>query len=141
MRKKTLLKYCIFILLFTLILFIKEYTIEKLDYMYMRTFGTAFSYICLITIPFVLNIIIGLLFGLDRLTAERKKSGKWKIDIPRIIILGLPSLFFSLSYYIALLNIEIFTLILYGTDYIPIFQILLGYVLITCLYKDSSELE
>jgi uncharacterized membrane protein YsdA (DUF1294 family) len=107
----------------------------------MRTFGTAFSYICLITILFVLNIIIGLLFGLDRLTAERKKSGKWKIDIPRIIILGLPSLFFSLSYYIALLNIEIFTLILYGTDYIPIFQILLGYVLITCLYKDSSELE
>lgn len=141
MRKKTLLKYCIFILLFTLILFIKEYTIEKLDYMYMRAFGTAFSYICLITILFVLNIIIGLLFGLDRLTAERKKSGKWKIDIPRIIILGLPSLFFSLSYYIALLNIEIFTLILYGTDYIPIFQILLGYVLITCLYKDSSELE
>lgn len=139
MRKKALLKYCIFILIFTLIVFLKEYVIEKLEFIYNRTWGSGNSYIYLITIPFIFNIIIGILLGLDHLSAGSKKSGKWKINLFRLIILGLPSLFFSLSHYIALLNIKFFTKIFHGTNYIPVFQILLGYVLITCLYKNNKN--
>lgn len=89
---------------------------------------------------------VGLLLGFEYFINERRKVGSWKITLPKLILLGLPSLFFSLTHLIALINntfiqdkLLIFSRL--GTNFIPVFQIILGYTAITCLYKYNGENE
>ena len=138
MRKKSWTKYAIYILLISVLIFAKEYVIGKLEYSYKRTWGGNGSYILLITIPFIFNLVIGMFIGIDHFIKEIKKAGTWKINLPKIVLVGLPSLFFSLTYHVAFINIVLIKLLSYatlGTNFIPVFQIVLGYVFITCLYK------
>lgn len=45
--------------------------------------------------------IFGLLLGLEHLISEIKKpSGRWTFNVPRFILLGIPSLIFGLSMFI-----------------------------------------
>jgi hypothetical protein len=118
--------------------------IGKLEYSYKRTWGAGGSFILLITMPFIFNLVIGMFLGIDHFIAEIKKSGSWKINLPKIVLVGLPSLFFSLTYHFAYINnsfvqIRLERLVSLGKNFIPIFQIVLGYALITCLYKNKEE--
>lgn len=45
-------------------------------------------------------IVVGLLLGLERLIVETRKEGKWGINLPKIIFLGIPSLYFSIGTFI-----------------------------------------
>lgn len=79
---------------------------------------------------------IGAVLGLDRFLIELKREGKWKFDIPRLIILGIPSLIFSIPYITILVPISnsfsnIFT----------ISSIILGYTLISSPYKGGEDGE
>jgi len=111
----------------------------KLTFSYTRTWGAGNSYILLITVPSIFNLVIGLFLGLDHFIVEYKKPGTWKINLPELVIVGLPSLFFSLTYHVALINIVQLSYATLGTNFIPVFQIVLGYVLITCLYKNYEK--
>ncbi|MHB8128348.1 MAG: hypothetical protein ACYDEX_05080, partial [Mobilitalea sp.] len=69
----------------------------------------------------------------------------WKINLPKLVLIGLPSLFFSLTYHVGYINNPLLhnillKFIILGTNFIPVFQIVLGYVLITCLYKHKGEI-
>lgn len=79
-----------------------------------------------------------MLLGLEHFIVERKRAGTWKINLPKLVIVGLPSVIFSLTYHIALLDIATLSYATLGTNFIPVFQIVLGYVLITCVYKVES---
>ncbi len=147
MRVKPWIKYAIYILLICIVLFLKDYVVGKIEYSFQRTFGANGSYILLITIPFIFNLAIGFLIGIENFINEINKDGKWRINLPKIILVGVPSLFFSLTYHFASINnffvqhylLKYTTL---GTNFIPVFQILLGYVFITCLYKyNVREIE
>ena len=139
MRKKSWAKYAIYILLISVLIFAKEYVIGKLEYSYKRAWGGNGSYILLITIPFIFNLVIGMFIGIDHFIKEIKKAGTWKINLPKIVLVGLPSLFFSLTYHFEWINNFVQNKLLrsatLGTNFIPVFQIVLGYVFITCLYK------
>jgi hypothetical protein len=147
MGLKSWIKYAIYILLIIVIIFLKEYAIGKLDYSYKRTWGANGSYILLITIPFIFNLVIGLFIGIDHFIREINKAGSWKINLPKIVLVGLPSLFFSLTYHFAGINNpfvqdKLLRYATLGTNFIPVFQIILGYVFITCLYKScGSDIE
>jgi hypothetical protein len=138
MRKKLWLKYSIYILLLIVIIFLKEYVTGKLTFSYKRTWGAGGSYILLITVPLIFNLVIGLFLGLEHFIVEIKKAGTWKINLPKLILVGLPSLFFSLTYHVAL-YVQSLSYATLGTNFIPVFQIVLGYVVITCLYKNYER--
>ncbi len=140
MRKKLWVKYCIYIFVLSGLIFLKEYVISKLDFAFRASWGADVSYNLLITTPLIFNILIGILLGIEHLTIEFEKPGRWKINLPKIIIVGLPSLFFSFTHhYASINNLLVQTKLLkyatLGTNFVPIFQIVLGYVLITSLNK------
>lgn len=140
MRKKLWLKYCIYILLLSGLIFSKEYVIGKMEVVYSSTWGAGVSYILLITMPLIFNLLIGLFIGIEYLTEEIKKIGRWKINMAKFILVGLPSLFFSFTYHYAYINntfvqSKLLRYATLGTNFIPIFQIIFGYVVITSFYK------
>ncbi|MEQ3338785.1 hypothetical protein [Clostridium butyricum] len=51
-------------------------------------------------------VILGVLLGLDKILVEREKIGKWKVNIPKVLFLGIPSLYFSISMFISLCQID-----------------------------------
>lgn len=77
---------------------------------------------------------IGVVLGLDNFTKELKKDGKWKIDIPKIIILGLPSLLFSIPNLVY--NI-IPSALQFAYSIGLVSCIVFGYTLITSLFKED----
>lgn len=45
----------------------------------------------------VLSVLIGLMLGLPEFIRRYKKPGKWRIQWERLLIVGLPALFFTFS--------------------------------------------
>ena len=99
-------------------------------------------------------LTIGLLLGGEYLWKEIKKGGNWRIDFPKIIIFGLPALYFSLANFeFALHNplwanmikqvsytvCQVCGIVSYWTGYVRIFQVILGYVVITSFYKRTKD--
>ncbi len=146
MRRKLWFKYFVYILLLCILIFLKEYVYGRIEYIYKRNWGAGGSYYLIIIIPFIFNLVIGLLLGLEYFIKEKRKVGTWKIILPKVILVGLPSLLFSLTYLIASIDNTFVqnTLLMYtrlGTGFVPIFQIILGYIAITCPYKYNGEYE
>ncbi len=140
MRKKLWLKYFIYIFVLSGLIFLKEYVISKLNFKFSASWGADVSYNLLITLPLIFNLFIGVSLGIEHFIIEFKKSGSWKINLPKFFIVGIPSLFFSFTHhYTSINNLFAQTKLLkytsLGTNFVPIFQIVLGYVLITCFYK------
>lgn len=146
MKRKLWFKYFLYILLFCILIFLKQYVAGRLEYSYKRNWGANGSFILMIIIPFIFNLFIGFLLGLEYIIVEFKKVGSWKINLPKLILIGLPSLFFSLTYFLACINntfIQNIFLIFskLGTNFVPTFQIILGYVIATCAYKYNEKIE
>jgi hypothetical protein len=146
MRKKSWLNYGIYIILLIVLIFLKEYLTGKLQFIYNRTWGAGVSYILLITAPFMFNIVVGLFLGIEHFIMEIKKAGKWNINLPKLILVGFPSLFFSLTYHVACINnaflqSKLLSYVAFESNFIPVFQIVFGYVCITCMYKKYDILS
>jgi len=91
----------------------------------------------------ILFIVLGLLLGLENFLSNMKKEGNWKINLPKLILLGVPSLYFSLGIFILsipitpirqTLSYPILYLLKYD-DILSIFQVILGYIIITSFIK------
>lgn len=105
--------------------------------------------------PHMINFImlltyggVGLVLGGETLFAEIKKQGKWKLNIPKVIFFGLPSIFFSFSLDIFVIFngftgisiLDKLIMALYSDRIcIAIAQLVFGYTLATCLYKEIKE--
>jgi hypothetical protein len=99
----------------------------------------------LISIKMLINIGIGIMLGLEHLIKEIRKDGTWKINLPKIVLVGLPSLYFSFSYFLVysnnlqfkqnIITYPLTKLMIYGTGFVSLFQLILGYVVITSFYK------
>lgn len=91
----------------------------------------------------IIFIVVGLLLGLESLILETRKEGKWRVNLPKVIFLGLASLYFSIGtfiyYYCPIVFVQV-TLcypIRYFLDgnFLIVFQIILGYTICTSLIK------
>ncbi|GFP75606.1 hypothetical protein [Clostridium fungisolvens] len=87
-------------------------------------------------------ILLGLLLGLEKLILERKKDGNWKINLPKLIFLGIPFLYLSLGvliYYSSLipqvLSYPIQFFLQDNINFFSIFQVILGYVISSSFIK------
>ena len=85
----------------------------------------------------------GVLLGLEKFISEVKKKGSWKVNWPKVIFLGIPSIYLALGIFIGYLPYSIrgilwhpFSLLYFSEiDLIPIFQLAFGYILITSFNK------
>lgn len=98
-----------------------------------RTYESKIFVIILLHILFYGGI--GAILGFDNLTREIKKEGIFKVNIPRLLVLGLPSIAlilpYSYVYFIPSLMKYIDTLTL-------ISSIVFGYTLITSIVKEAK---
>ena len=145
MKGESWLKYLIYAVLIAAMVMLNVYIEEK--FQRGRMSDGRYPIACM-----VISIVTGLLLGGEYLFSEMKKEGKWKINLPKIILTGLPALYFSFSgfaldnplwsnmikYLIYYAN-DIGGIVSYWTGYVRIFQVILGYVVITSLYKRTKN--
>ena len=90
---------------------------------------------------FILNVFMGLLFGVENFIKNFSLSGKWHFNIIRFVILGVPALFFSFSYLsfclLYFLNFPISSLPLAAPLREGFARMFLGYTLISSIYKKN----
>jgi hypothetical protein len=94
---------------------------------------------------------VGVLLGLNHFTVEMKKKGVWRANWPKLIVLGLPSLFYSFSLAIATYGGPFFGRMSYILasqlinnywDVAYLFPLVLGHTIITGFYKyDATHHE
>ncbi|RII36139.1 hypothetical protein D2A34_01835 [Clostridium chromiireducens] len=138
MRKNNWLMYSIYsIVLLCYIIFSSKILIYEKE-QFQRTFNN----VPLIIWSIVIFIVLGLLLGLEKFLSEKKKDGRWKVNLSRLVLLGIPSLYFSLG--IMILSIPI-TFVRYPIlyllkyeDILSIFQVILGYIIITSFIKEKE---
>ena len=146
MKMKSWLKYLMHITLIFFIIALREY-VEKLSLdSYSRLESAMVFYL---VISLLLGVCIGLILGLDHLLSELRKEGMWKINLPKLILVGLPSLYFSVTNIWVLCNGQFLREIIsyplhyffrYGSSYISLFQVILGYVVITSFFKYNEKI-
>lgn len=127
---RTWLKYLLYILIICMVSFSRQY--------FTTLRGT--TYIALFNIGvMILNVMVGVLLGAEVLDSEFKKEGSWKVNTPKLVLVGLPSLLIGFS-----------SLILFGEfafiGNLPqaifansgVFQLIFGYAISTSFYKTGK---
>ncbi|MBW9171693.1 hypothetical protein K2F43_10765 [Clostridium estertheticum] len=147
MKEKSWLKYFFIILIILFIVFSGQHILDGINRNAQETYNTH---------PYLQNILmiifyggIGLLLGLEHLIHEIKKEGTWIINVPKFLLMGLPSLYFSLAVFIYYssnqlvrnISYPIGILITSNQSFIWVFPLILGYSIITSFYKkiDGSK--
>ncbi|EQF26276.1 putative membrane protein [Clostridioides difficile CD160] len=130
--------------LFLIILLLMYFLAVKLNFDYYQQIHTSFTqdFKKFVFINLISSGGIGLLLGVELFINEYKKSGNWYLDIPRLVIICIPSFFLALMPMLIFIfpvgNIPIIGSFIM-LDRIPlnitIFNILLGYFLITSFRK------
>jgi hypothetical protein len=92
----------------------------------------------------IIFIVLGLLLGLETFLLETRKEGTWRVNLPKIILLGVPTLYFSLGIFIMYLPLSFIQQTLSyplqfflegSTHFLSIFQVIFGYIVITSFTK------
>ena len=141
MKIKYWLKYLIFITVILFLIFLREYVEKMFTVSYYKYQANGILYA---VISLFLGVLIGMFLGLEHLLSERGKGGTWKVHLPKLILIGLPSLYFSLAnlwiisgnqFLLEIIAYPLFYFMRYGSGYVSLFQIILGYAVITSFFK------
>ena len=127
------MKYAVIIVLFIAIALIISHLLLPIDMqrnvMYRYTIGTVIS-------MQLLHYLLGALLGIEHLIDQFKKSGRFKFNLERFLIVGIPAFILSIDY-LELYYVRI------GLTYTPIFllflRIIFGYYLVTSIYKQKPR--
>ena len=148
MKLKSWSKYFIIIVLILLMAFWGQYIFVGIRKNAIKTFENNIYLNNILMIIFYGGI--GFLLGLEHLIEEIKKEGVWQINIPKLVLMGIPSLYFSLYIFIycssnqfvqAVLGYPIGILSKGSASFIAVFQLILGYSIITSFYKKKNKCE
>ncbi len=83
------------------------------------------------------HVLFGIIIGLPLFYKEFKIYGRWRINILKLAIIGIPS--FLLSNIVFYSIIALLTVFHLPANLMIHFRILLGYTVITSFYKESSS--
>ena len=131
---------CIILLIFMTLLLFGVSVCEKFVKIYQNNIsGNPFLLYYSFLIQFIVYCIAGMIFGFEKILSEGKKIGHWSINLPRLLLVGLPS--FLVGIYIILtlkfafipqfLNLNFVNFGLF----VSFMQMLFGYTIITSFYK------
>lgn len=147
MKIKLWSKYFIYIVLIIVVVFLGQHVIESVKKNAETTFDINLNFQNALMIIFYGGI--GLLLGLEHLVCEMKKEGKWKINFPKLVLMGIPSLYFSLTFFLYysnnqfvqdILSYPIILLLNTSTSFLSVFQLIFGYSVITSFYKYNGKI-
>jgi len=125
------LKYAVIIVLFSVIALIISHLLLPIDMqlrvMHRYTVGAVIS-------MQLFHYLLGALLGIEHLIDQFKKSGRFKFNLERFLIVGIPAFILSIEF-LELYYVRI------GLTYTPIFLLFLrmvfGYYLVTSIYKQN----
>lgn len=92
----------------------------------------------------IIAIVLGLLLGLEQLLLQKRKEGSWRINLPKVVFLGIPSLYFSFGifiYYCPIIFVQQYLtypiqfLVESNGNFLSIIQVILGYIITTSFIK------
>ena len=127
------LKYTVIIVLFILIALIISHLMLPIDIELRRM--ARFSLIPIVGMQ-LLYYLLGALLGIEHLIDQFKKSGRFKFNLERFLIVGIPAFVLSIEY------LELYyvrTGLYYTPTYMIFLRMVFGYYLITSMYKDKSR--
>lgn len=139
------LRYLAYMAVIILLMYLETYMVKPLVLEAQRSWRISPS---IYLIPLIFNLAIGSVLGFDHTLGEIKKVGKWTVNLPKVIIMVLPSLYFSLAIALTVVNNKIVQKIIYpacyllsrtSSSFIIIFQLILGYTLITSLFRKTKS--
>lgn len=148
MRGKTWLKYLIYTSIIIAVVFVGQNVFEQIRMNAIKTFNFY---------PYLQNVVsvivygsVGFILGFDSLMCEIKKEGKWKVNLPKMVFMGIPALYFSFSIFIYYSNIRLISEVLVyparilvesNPNLFSVFQLMLGYSIATIFYKDTENMH
>lgn len=128
---KTWLKYLLYIVAIFILVFSRQYFVELSG----RTFNELFFIGSM-----VINVLLGALLGIEGLFSKVKSEGSWKANIPKLVLVVIPSLFMASSWFIFSLESFVFGIpISVFTANMGIFQLIFGYTFITSFHKVNKQ--
>lgn len=134
MKSRSLGKYLIYLIFIIGLYIIGTLLLDKCYAEARRTFIYNYWLVAIIKIIFYGGI--GAVLGVDSFLVELKSEGTWKLDIPRLIILGIPSLILLIPYMMILIPFLSF----YSSVF-TISSIVFGYTMISSIYKEEEDVE
>lgn len=150
MKDNKWIKYLGYMLLIIGLIYLDGY-VEKQQYIYQsEKFEISFVYWA---ISMVIKLCIGSILGLEYIINEAKKEGVWKTNLPKMFLMVIPSLYFSMSYlFMYLYNDNLtYRILTYpsfifmqngsGFVFVFVFQLVLGYLFITSFYKQDQDIK
>lgn len=141
MKKIIWIKYVIYSAVLFGLVVLKGYVEQSFIDAYYRFEDTINIYMA---VSLLIGVAIGSILGMEYFLCEWKKAGKWKVNVPKLVLLGLPSLYVSLYFFWLMSGSRIIREIIayplafifrYGSSYISLFQLILGYAIITAFHK------
>lgn len=148
MKKKDWVKYLAYILLIFGLLYLDSYILRQRAVYQKETFDVGLTYIVM---SMIIKIGVGAVLGLEYIVNEIKKAGSWKINLPKMILMVIPSLYFSMSFFAMYQFVEnpIYKKLTYpmfiffenNSSFIIVSHLMLGYLSITSFYKQSKEIK
>lgn len=136
MKNKIWIKYFIYALFIFCLIFLDGYIARQQALYQKENFNLSITYLI---ISMFIKISIGLILGFEYIINEYKKEGSWNINLPKLIFLVIPSLYFSTSYFFYEFNqslaYPIFLFMKNSFGFIYISQLIFGFSIITSFYK------
>ena len=124
--KKSSIRYLVHLLLIILFILTLNQLIHGLE---PESFNLDFNVWMYYGVRKAIGIVFGMILALEYLHHEREKNGRWKINPYRLLILGVPALVFSFQQFVSLY--------LDSTIYLKLFEVMVGYILGTSMYKTN----
>lgn len=143
MKNNKWLRYIAYLLLIMILYYIGSILLfEVTEQVYRRMDYNVYNLAVYTIISILCFGGIGAIIGLDRFINQLKKSGTWRLNLPKLIILGLPALIMSVPYlpilgliklviFINIPSLEVFN----GNEYIAA-SIIFGHTVVSSIYKD-----
>lgn len=145
MKAKNWVKYIIYLITITVLLILATALSNYYYELYLRYFSVQPLWLIL---HLLLGMSVGVILGMDHFIQEIGKTGKLHLNIPKLIIMVIPALYLSLAHIMMYVNLPFIQNVLYyplryligSESIILIGQIILGYSLITSIYKNDAEI-
>ena len=147
MNRKRWFKNLIYLAIMFLIVLLRAHVIKMAKGYYSEAFQMNYYLLFLIVL---INCLFGVLLGLEHLIHEIKTEGTWNINYPKLILIGLPSLYFSIANFSIYSHSKLFQyiftfplriLLSYDTTILYLCQLIFGYIVITSFYKENKKIQ
>ncbi len=153
MKKNKWLFYLVYAIVLSVYVF---FAIQVITYLTEQRF-TSFNNMPLAIVSPLVFVVLGFLIGAGHLISQRENEGRWKINLPQIIFIGIPLLYFSFgiefwiynaSNFISEIIFAPFRYIIFSNNdllretfssFSTVFKVLLGYIIITSIIKTKVK--